>query len=509
MKVTDIFIESLNDSFYLEKIGAEYSSNGINVRIEENGNVFIKGKNKNVSYLKIKFDVDLTRFIVLGDAWERAYGELCWEKTHSNKIMPWYFVAYDYEKVYGFGVKTQPNALCSWKCVDNEIMLIMDLRNGSSPISLQEDYFEVCSIVTGEYYGDIYDAIRAFCSKMCENPISPERPVFGGNDWYCCYGDNSFSKVVEHTKKIVECSQGLEYKPYMVIDDGWEICHHQSEKDYEYYNGGPWKYCNMNFNDMKYMAETIKNMGAIPGIWFRPLWTVEKFPEEYYLKHDGVKYTLDPSVPEVLEQIKSDIVCLKNWGYRLIKHDFTTFDIFGKWGFELEQAEKINFHDKTKTTAQIIKNFYNVIREAAGDEVVVMGCNTLSHLSAGIFDIQRTGDDTSGIDWERTKKYGINTLAFRMPQHKTFYCVDADCVGITPSISWDKNKMWLDVLAKSGTPLFVSIAEDMPWADIKNDIANAFKMTCENEQTSKPLDWFESKIPQKWESVYGIDKYVW
>ena len=59
-------------------------------------------------------------------------------------------------------------------------------------------------------------------------------------------------------------------------------------------------------------------------------------------------------------------------------------------------SEKCSFFDKSKTTAQIIKNFYAAIREAAGEYIILMGCNTLSHLSAGMFDIQRTGDDTSG-----------------------------------------------------------------------------------------------------------------
>ena len=293
----------------------------------------------------------------------------------------------------------------------------------------------------------------------------------------------------------------------MVIDDGWEICHHQSENDYEYYNGGPWKYCNSNFDDMKKTADKISELGAIPGIWFRPLWTTEKFPEKYYLKHDGIKYTLDPSVPEVLELVKSDVRCLADWGYKLIKHDFSTFDIFGKWGFEFDEIGEISFYDKTKTTAQIIKNLYAAIREAAGEDILIMGCNTMSHLSAGVFDIQRTGDDTSGLLWERTKKMGVNTLAFRMCQHKTFYDVDADCVGITTKIPWDKNRQWLDVLARSGTPLFVSIADDAFSDEVKKDITEAFKKATENAEISKPCDWLETKIPQKWITAFGEAEY--
>ncbi len=408
-----------------------------------------------------------TDALVLGDAWERAYGDLRWEKPRADKVYPWYFVAYGKDKTCCFGVETLPDALCSWQCDEHNIILNVDIRNGTEPITLCGRRLKACRIITAEYPCGPFEALCDFCRRMCPNPRIVERPVFGGNDWYCCYGDNSYEKIMLHTKRIAECAQGLAYKPYMVIDDGWEICHHEKGNGYENYNGGPWRYANSNFRDMKKTAGDIQKNGAVPGIWFRPLLTAEKFPDRYYLKNDGIKYVLDPSVPEVLRHISEDINCIKDWGYKLIKHDFSTFDIFGKWGFELESTQNISFFDKTRTTAEIIKSFYKAIRTAAGDDVLLIGCNTMSHLSAGIFDIQRTGDDTSGNDWERTKKYGINTLAFRLPQHKIFYLADADCVGITNNIPWQKNRQWLDVLAKSGTPLFVSIAEDAYNEEIK------------------------------------------
>lgn len=138
-----------------------------------------------------------------------------------------------------------------------------------------------------------------------------------------------------------------------------------------------------------------------------------------------------------------------------------------------------------------------------------MGCNTISHLSAGIFEIQRTGDDTSGLDFERTKKYGVNTLAFRMCQHNKFYAVDADCVGVTKHIEWAKNKEWLDVLSKSGTPLFISIADDSYTDEIKRDIKKALENADKNSIVSKPLDWMETKTPKVWESSFGKDQYNW
>ena len=47
---------------------------------------------------------------------------------------------------------------------------------------------------------------------------------------------------------------------------------------------------------------------------------------------------------------------------------------------------------------------------------------------------------TSGVEWERTRNMGVNTLAFRLPQHRAFFDMDADCVGITGKIDWNKNR---------------------------------------------------------------------
>lgn len=493
--------------------GNEWNYSDVSVKISQDGEVFVFGETTEIYSIRIGFDnVIQKNSLVLSDTWERAYGDLEWCNVKYNKLMPWYFMECRKNKIYGYGVKTLPNSFCSWQCDINRTILNIDIRCGNNPITLSGRTINACTIVMAEYEGYFFEAVQNFCKLMCDHPRCPERPVFGGNDWYCNYGDNSFDKILLHTRRIVECSKNCKYKPYMVIDDGWELCHHKSEDDARYYNGGPWKYCNDNFGDMKKMAETIEKEGAIPGIWFRPLWTVEKFPEKYILKTDGMKDTLDPSVPEVLDIIREDVKRLKDWGYKLIKHDFSTWDIFGKWGFEMQEEmynDKCTFFDKSKTTAEIIKNMYFAIREAAGNELLVMGCNTVSHLSAGIFDIQRTGDDTSGLDWERTKKYGVNTLAFRMPQHNSFYAVDADCVGITKCIDWNKNRQWLDVLAKSGTPLFVSVSEDAYNDKVKSDISIAFEQACIAKKVSKPVDWFESKIPSQWQSDFGVDKYEW
>jgi alpha-galactosidase len=198
-----------------------------------------------------------------------------------------------------------------------------------------------------------------------------------------------------------------------------------------------------------------------------------------------------------------------------VKHDFSTYDIFWKWGFDFGDApaamtkEEWHFADKSRTTAEIIKALYGAMREAAGEDMLLLGCNTIGHLGAGYFEIQRTGDDTSGIEWERTRKMGINTLAFRMAQHDALFAVDADCVGLTNDIPWELNGQWLDLLARSGTPLFVSADPQALGNEQKTALREAFELAARPQPVAEPLDWLQTTCPTKWRIGDEIQQYDW
>ena len=66
----------------------------------------------------------------------------------------------------------------------------------------------------------------------------------------------------------------------------------------------------------------------------------------------------------------------------------------------------------------------------------------------------RTGDDTSGVEWERTRKNGHQHAGLSDAAAGDVLRADADCVGITEHIDWNKNRQWMEVLAESGTPFF-------------------------------------------------------
>lgn len=447
----------------------------------------------------------------LGDHWERGYGDLEWRGLVPERPMPWYLLASHGDRTDGMSVKTGGAALAHWNVDAQGVTLTLDVRCGGMGVRAGERVLEVCQIVEREgLSGETPpDAARELCRLMCPSPRLPKAPVYGTNDWYYSYGNSTSASILEDARRTAEWASGLENRPFAVIDAGWQPGGGCS-------GGDDWSCGNEKFADMAGLASAIRNVGARPGIWIRPLLAGEKGPERCLLPtarlgggiHD---LALDPSQPEVLERVADDMRRLSGWGYELIKHDFTTVDILGRWGFDMGAqitADGWAFSDRTRTTAEIVRTLYATIREAAG-EAILIGCNTIGHLGAGIFELQRTGDDTSGREWERTRKMGVNTLAFRMAQHNTFFAADADCVGLTNDIPWALNRQWLDLLARSGTPLFVSADKEAVGPEQERALKAAFTQASGPQVAAVPLDWLETTCPTRWQFGNEVVEYDW
>ena len=201
------------------------------------------------------------------------------------------------------------------------------------------------------------------------------------------------------------------------------------------------------------------------------------------------------------------------WGYELLKHDYTTFDLFGAFGYDLNATVTLqhnwSFYDNTKTSAEIVLDLYRLIREET-QEMVIIGCNTITHLCAGFVEVNRIGDDTSGKVWTRTRAMGVNSLAFRLPQNGRFYMIDADCVGILEhNIPWELNRQWLDLLARSGSPLFVSCQKGILSEKQENEVKKAFSISSVQKNKAIPQDWEYNTIPQKWIIDGELTEYDW
>ena len=508
-----------NVKIYLENEVANIeNAKGVSLELkEEKGlKVILKANGESVKYLRLRWNEKIRECVkILGDAWERGYGDLEWRGIVPERSMPWYFLVsngsdlnmdYSDRLTEGFGVEVGCNSLAYWQADASGVTLWLDIRNGSKPTILTGE-LECATIHFCEYRNmSAFSALKEFCKVMSPNPYLADHVVYGSNNWYYAYVKISHNEIIEDAKIVKQLCKDNENIPYMVIDDGWQ----PNPCD------APWV-GNEKFPDMKRLASEMKEIGVKPGIWVRYLINgrddeprkVDTFPEEYYLER--CNKVLDPSHPEVLKYVEKTTKALVDWGYQLIKHDFSTFDIFGRWGFEIsDEMAKGNwgFYDRTKTSAQIIKNFYKVIKDSSNGAIII-GCNVIGHLCASLHQLNRTGDDTSGFEWARTAKMGVNTLAFRVGQNNIFFGADADCVGITGAIDWSLNRQWLKALSRSGSSLFVSCKPGVLNEEQLDELREAFKVASVQRDEFIPLDWMETVCPQKYLINGKVEEFNW
>ena len=457
-------------------------------------------------HLRWRGDLSPTR-LILGDAWERGYGDLEWRGWVADRVMPWYCATSDGSFTHVYGVRTGANAFCFWQVDPAGISLWADVRSGGVGVQLADRTLDVCEVAcrAGHDSESAFAALHAFCRQMCRRPRLPSFPLYGSNDWYWAYGKNSAETVRADAAHIVELSPAGENRPFVVIDDGW-----QPGRGADKAGAGTWDQGNEKFGDMAALAADVRRAGARPGIWIRPLQAPASAPDAWRLSRDHA--TFDPTVHEVRQKVIDDIARLRRWGFDLIKHDYSTYDIFGRWGHQMGAAMTRDgwtfAGGQSRTTAEVINDLYAAIRSGAGDALVI-GCNTVSHLSAGAFEICRIGDDTSGTEWSRTRKMGVNTLAFRGAQHGAFYVADADCVGLTNAVPWAMNRQWLDLLSRSGTMLFVSLAPDALGAEQRSDLKAALARAATPQPLGEPLDWQRSVYPSRWRLAGREVNYDW
>ncbi len=447
----------------------------------------------------------------LGDHWERSYGDLEWRGFVGERLMPWYFLAHDGRVLHGYGVKTGAASVCYWQADAGGITLWLNVANGGAGVELGARSLEAATIVTrkGNPAESPLAAARAFCQVMCEAPRLAAKPIYGSNNWYYAYGQNvSSASSLKDAALMAELAPAdSQNRPFAVLDMGWGAARN---------GAGPVAQTAASYPDMAALAQQMKALTVRPGIWTRPTLTVEKRAEGWRLppaggRSKGELIAIDPSIPEALAYIGESIATIRGWGYELIKHDFSTFDLTGRWGFEMgpDLTDRgWHFHDRSRTTAEIIRDLYRAIRQSAGDAVVI-GCNTIGHLSAGLVEAQRIGDDTSGREWGRTRKMGVNTLAFRMDQHNTFFAADPDCVPITSDIPWNLTRQWLDLVARSGTALFLSADPGTIAADRKPALKAALAAAARAQEPGVPLDWMNTTTPGQWRLDGKTVRYDW
>jgi alpha-galactosidase len=497
----------LNGRIDLPYSGGNFAAKDVAVRVDlraGESRVLLVAPSTALTHVHLRWRCKVSpTLLCLGDHWERSYGDLAWRGIIPERVMPWYFATYDGATLNSHGVKTGPAALCFWQIDPDGVSLWLDVSNGGEGVRLGARELVAASIVTrqGAASESPVAGLRAFCKQMCSAPRLPKGAVYGANDWYCAYGKNSQEMLLRMADLMAEVSPSHGARPFTVADDGW-------------------KENSATFPSMAAFAEQVRKRGVRPGIWIRPLKAATGTNANLLLPANRFgrrserygELAFDPTIPEAREMVSQKLRQLADWKFELVKHDFSTYDLLGQWGSEMG-AQPSNpgwhFYDRSRTNAEIILDFYKMVRKTLGEEILILGCNTIGHLGAGVFELQRTGDDTSGKNWERTRRMGVNTLAYRLPQHGAFFSVDADCVGMTKAVPWEMNRQWLDLLASTGTALFVSPAEDSVGAEQRTALREAFSLVNSSEAVAEPVDFFHETTPEAWHVGKNSKRYHW
>ena len=80
---------------------------------------------------------------------------------------------------------------------------------------------------------------------------------------------------------------------------------------------------------------------------------------------------------------------------------------------------------------------------------------------------------------------------------------------ITREIPWGLTRQWLDLVARSGTALFVSADPAVVAAEHKPALKAALAEAARTHEPGVPLDWINTTVPERWRLDGKTTRYNW
>ena len=234
-----------------------YRYREVSVRLPASGNntvVVVESPVQALHYIRFLWNLpSLKPANVLGDHWERTYGDLQFNPPSFDKKMPWYFIAQGegasttaaqggsagtaQGASYGastaatqgaticFGVKTGCNSIAYWQAGDHKLQLTLDTRSGGVGVQLGSRALTAAEIlsVKGQDGENVYATARRFCGLLCEKPRRTPQRIYGINDWYYAYGNNTPALILAQTALMTELATDTNNRPFSLVDAGWAL----------------------------------------------------------------------------------------------------------------------------------------------------------------------------------------------------------------------------------------------------------------------------------------------
>jgi len=336
-------------------------------------------------------------------------------------------------------------------------------------VSIQSDENGQCS--SSSHDAAIQKYIEMSAQHHAVKALKPQ-PI-GWCSWYC-HGPNVDELLMMQSLKELK-TMGLDSGDLPLqlfqLDDGWQSA------------WGDWLKPNPKFpNGLKPLTDAVKAAGLIPGIWLAPSSLTmgsrlaQEHPEWILRDERGREVScgftapglwmraLDTTLPEVLEHVKKTIhTIVHEWGFRYLKCDF------------LHCAAMPGKRFRSVSRAKACRMLLDAIREAAGEEVFILGCGAPLGPCVGVVDAVRISADTAhhwdpvgpdvwGTRWyfksDRTnlpaaRNMVCSTLA-RLHMNGRLWVNDPDCLIIRKDVPLAEAQALASVVAFSGGSVIFS-----------------------------------------------------
>lgn len=302
------------------------------------------------------------------------------------------------------------------------------------------------------WQGGEHEGLEAYAEGLAQRVgVNRVKIPNGWCSWYAGYFEELTQDELEKNCAVAREIDGLDY---MLIDGGWWTQEIGTGK-----LGEPqWNPAKFP-QGMRHAAESIAAAGLTPGLHMRPWEGWQPRAEGLPDWAEGASINL--SRPEALEYLRELCrwVCGR-WGYRMIKIDFLAYEFLGVWGNALpgDFVTSHPAHDDSLTNAQIYVNALTAMREGAGPDVFIIGCNSFHGLSYGLVDANRMGDDVStrAVSWDRTFQMGVQCVAPFQHLNGRVWANDPDCLLFQAPMPFSQARLFAAYASLAGQAALVS-----------------------------------------------------
>ena len=365
-------------------------------------------------------------------------------------------------------------------------------------------------------FDDALAGLEAYADAIAQvNQIGRQKRIPSGYcTWYSSpHGGASHEKHMAELAGFCKTHLTTFGLGVLQIDHGWQIV----DRDYTTHRpDGPYR------SGMKAVADKIHAAGMTPGIWFIPCGWDHKRPvfadhQDWFVKRaDGKPYEvewagtcLDMTHPEA-RSFLHDVVArmTREWGCKYIKIDglwsgMAVKLLYPEPNYRNDNLGDAVFHDPSKTNVEAYRDGLKLVREAAGDDVYILGCCIAQNMrtlgaSIGLVDAMRIGRDI-GADW-RHILHSIDMGSRLYFLHRRVWANDPDCLMVREPMTLAQARAWGSWIALTGQLNIVS--EWLP--GLPADRLEIVKRTMPNHGgCARPVDLFERPVPRVWHLAVG------